>query len=194
MGFDTFKVKLHQVEACKKLLALHDRYPRIKWRLDFNMQTRVQAWPEFKNILKNLKEQLEFIEDPFQDPENYQGADQNMFARDWLNLPKSPTKIVKPSRDSLQDISKELQEGRTKHVVFTHSQETCLGQSASAYWAASFYKKYPNLKITCGLKCFSLEDQELHPLEEIAPSFDPPKGAGLGFGEILDKQAWKRLL
>lgn len=193
-GFKTIKVKLKPYEINKqieKLKILHFNLKNILWRLDLNGT----SWALWKNKLCFLKNHIDFIEDPCSDKGSREEKNQNLFAQDWLNSPHYQIKIVKPSRDRLDLLIKELAFFRWKRLVFTHSFDHPLGQVASAFWAGVFYKNYNCFFETGAFRHFLLPGENSYPLNQSrGPGFSPPSGFGFGFSDSLKKEKWKRWL
>lgn len=196
-GYQIIKVKIKPFELQKQLDQLekgHLTLPRCKWRLDLNGSLRLQDWGSFKKSLRFLWNQIEFIEDPFKNPGSFSSEDARMFAEDWTPCPQSAVRIVKPSRDSLDSLIKQIPSRRWRSIVFTHSQETLLGQAATAWQAGIFYKKHPSFWQTGAFKCHSFKKSRWTLNENDDPAFKVPSGFGLGFSHLLEKEPWKRWL
>lgn len=193
--FNTVKIKLNKQEiqkALPQIKKVHIRYPHLKWRLDFNGSLKVHQWSALKESLEFLWNQIDFIEDPFQNFQRISESTNNLFAEDWISNPHATFRIVKPSKDSLYSLTKQMLLCQWKGIVFTHSQETLLGQAATAYWAGEFYKIHPSYSQTGAFKSFSLKQNRWTFHEDKSPVFKPPSGWGLGFGDLLKKEPWKR--
>ena len=193
-GFCTIKMKCSCLKDLKILPELHKTYPQIKWRLDFNSQFSVQSWTAIKKILKPLGDTLEFIEDPFINPEVFKQDGTKFFAIDWNKKTPGFIRIIKPSRDPVNLELNKLAQGLFKKLVFTHSGESFLGAAAAAYVAAKFYQKHPQLLSVCGLQPFEHDITGFQLKQHTSPYFSKPHGYGLGFQNILENQKWKRWL
>ena len=205
-NFKKIKVKLkpykinQQISALK---ALSQSFKDVRWRLDFNGM----SWLFWKNKLEFLKPYIDFIEDPQLEKNSFNPKEKLLFAGDWESSPYFQIRIIKPSRDSLNLLIKQLALFRWKRVVFTHSFEHPLGQAITAFWAGLFYKYYPHFFETgafvsgagCGQATStprllaSAEEERTYRLEQEGP-FKPPQGFGFGFGHSLKKEKWKRWL
>ena len=189
MGFQIVKVKLRphkRNEQLDKLKSLYSGLKNIKWRLDLNGQ----RWSLWKDKLNFIKKSLDFVEDPSSVP--IEKEDKNLLAQDWIPFSHFQIKIVKPSRDSAQSLLKELALSCWKRLIFTHSFDHPLGQTAAAFHAGIFYKNHPRFFET-GALTHSLFQINSYPLHQ-GPDFVPPIGFGFGFSDSLKKEPWKRWL
>ncbi len=187
------KVKLssfhpeQQVKILKKIVS--DLPKIIKWRLDLNFQ----KWSLWKEPLDFMKTQIDFIEDPFRDSYKME-KNPCFFAEDWRPNDCSKIRIVKPSRDSLESVTKGLAFSRWKRVIFTHSFDHPLGQAASVFWASKFYQIHPSLFETSALKCFAFKKNKFYFHKTENPFLEIPRGFGFGFDRYLQEENWKRLV
>ena len=194
-GYQILKAKIRPDNFQKQLKGLKKgrlALPHCLWRLDLNGSLNFQEWDSFKKSLQFLWNKIEFIEDPFKNPENFSGQDSHLFAEDWISFPRSAFRIVKPSRDSLDSLMQQIPNRQWRGIIFTHSQETLLGQAATAWQAGTFYKNYPSFRRTGAFKCYSFKKHKWTLNEKSHPVFQPPSGFGLGYGSLLEKESWKR--
>ena len=191
-GFQKIKVKLKTykiTEQMEKLKRLNAIFQGLQWRLDLNGM----SWLIWKNELDFLKNHIDFIEDPRPEKSSFEKQEQSLFAQDWINSPHFQIKIVKPSRDRLDFLIKELAFFRWKRIIFTHSFDHPLGQVISAFWAGVFYKYYNGFFETGAFVNSSLEEIASYPLNQKTEAhFSPPCGFGFGFSDALKKENWKR--
>lgn len=175
-GFSTIKIKLKKQEiqkALPQMKKIHTRHPHWRWRLDFNGSLKIKQWSDLKESLEFLWDQIDFIEDPFPNCQGILKSKNNLFAEDWISNPYAAFRIVKPSRDSLSLLTKQIPFHQWKGIVFTHSKETLLGQAATAYLAGQFYKIHPSFSQTGAFKSFSLKKDPWTFQEDISPVFKP---------------------
>ena len=194
-GYKTLKIKIQQSvlqKALQQMKKVFEAYPHFKWRLDFNGSLKLKEWDSLKKDLYFLWNNLEFIEDPFENPWNFSDKETHFFAEDWIKNLHCGFRIIKPSRDSLDLLMKQIPLRQWKGLVFTHSQETLLGQAATAYLAGKFYRDYPTFWQTGAFKSLSLKKSRWTLQENASPFFKPPSGFGLGYGHLLEKEPWKR--
>ena len=194
-GYRIIKVKVRPKgfqNQIKKLKEGRQALPHCRWRLDLNGSLNFSEWNSFKKSLQFLWDQIEFIEDPFKNPGNISGGDSLKIAEDWFVHPKSAVRIVKPSRDSLDSLVRQIPHRQWKSIVFTHSQETLLGQAATAWQAGEFYRKHPSFWRIGAFKCYSFKKHKWTLNEKNHPVFKSPSGFGLGYGALLEKEPWKR--
>ena len=191
-GFKTIKVKLKPYkinEQREKLKQLSGDLKEAQWRLDLNGM----SWLVWKNKLDFLKNSVDFIEDPLPEKSSFGKQEQSLFAQDWINSPHFQIKIVKPSRDRLDFLIKELALFRWKRIIFTHSFDHPLGQAISAFWAGAFYKRYNRFFETGAFINTSLEEIASYPINsKTGAHFSPPGGFGFGFSDALTKENWRR--
>ena len=194
-GYRTIKVKIRRRDFQKQLKRLREGsafLPDCRWRLDLNGSLNCQEWDSFKKSLQFLWNKMDFIEDPFKNPGGFTGKDSSLFAEDWISFPQGAVQIVKPGRDSIDGLIRQGIHGFRKKIVFTHSRETLLGCSATAWSAGRFYRKHSSFWMTCALKCRSFKKSRWTRNEDESPVFTPPFGFGLGFDRLLKKEPWKR--
>lgn len=194
-GFRAIKIKLKKREiqnALPRIKKIHIRYPHWRWRLDFNGSLTIKQWKDLRESLEFLWDHIDFIEDPFPNSQGIWKSKNSLFAEDWISNPHAAFRIVKPSRDSLSLLTKQIPLRQWKGIVFTHSQETLLGQAATACLAGQFYKIHPSFSETGAFKSFSFKKDPWTFQEDTSPVFKPPSGWGLGYGNLLKKEPWKR--
>ena len=194
-GYQIIKVKIRPAGFQKQLKGLKEgsrALPHCGWRLDLNGSLSQGGWDSFKKSLQFVWNKIEFIEDPFKNPKNFSGRDNLMFAEDWISHSQSTVRIIKPSRDSLDSLIQQIPRHQWKKIIFTHSQETLLGQAVTAWQAGTFYKNYPSFRQTGAFKCYSFKKHKWTLSEKIHPVFKTPSGFGLGYGPLLEKEPWKR--
>ena len=194
-GYQIIKAKVRSTEFQKQLERLKEgslALPHCRWRLDLNGALDLQEWDSVKKSLRFLWDKIEFIEDPFKNPDSFSGKDTLMFAEDWIAYSQSAVRVVKPSRDSLDSLMQQIPHRQWKSIVFTHSQETLLGQAATAWQAGTFYRNYPSFRQTGAFKSYSFKRHKWTLSEKSHPVFQFPSGFGLGFDSLLEKEPWKQ--
>ena len=194
-GYQIIKAKIRPNNFQKQLKGLKEgslALSHCRWRLDLNGSLNFQEWDSFKKPLQFLWNKIEFIEDPFKNPENFSRQNSRLFAEDWIAHPGSAVRVVKPSRDSVDSLVQQLPHRQWKKIVFTHSQETLLGQAATAWQAGGFYKNYPSFWQTGAFKSHSFKKHKWTLNEKSHPVFKSPAGFGLGYGSFLETEPWKR--
>ena len=162
-GYKIIKVKFHGPLSRKQLYRLKSvfkAYPAFRWRLDFNGSLKYKEWEVLKRQLAFLWPRLDFIEDPFESiSRSFSSKDASVLASDWIPHPNAAGgfRIVKPSRDDLREVTKQIPLHLWKGIIFTHSEETLLGQATAAYQAGLFYRSYPDFYTTGAFKSFPLK-------------------------------------
>lgn len=212
-GFDTIKVKVGK-NLKKEFLALETYWRRlcdfaskvIHVRIDFNETQSVDAIKDALNLISvELKASLDFFEDP-----------SPYLADEWSSLKKqtgvrlaldrplvnNPTQVgpgvdivvVKPA---ITDLSSELlsKSFNNKDFCVTSYLGHPMGQIADAYESGLLIERGANL--ICGGLASHLvyESSAFSERLEVSQSrlrlLEP--GIGFGFGDLLEKQNWKRL-
>jgi o-succinylbenzoate synthase len=156
---------------------------RVRLRIDFNAQLTPE---EFVRCAEGLpRERVDFVEDPCP----YDAATWSAL-RDATGLRLALDRgtaeegvdvlVVKPA---LQDLPRT-----SKPVIITSYMDHPVGQFFAAYVACDF----PG---THGLFTHVLyePDELIAAIQTDGARLLPPKGTGLGFGDLLEKLPWKRL-
>jgi len=188
-GFTTFKVKL----GCnleKELQFLKNHIHELaKLRLDFNLKLTSESFEDIIDKLKDLKLQIEYIEDPFSFDEH---AWKKIQSHDGLTLAcdfKHTQAIDKPLSSKVLIIKPAISEDpdvKDQKIVVTSYLDHPFGQCTAAYVAAT----YPNT--TCGLLThhFYKKNAFSEQLTTKGAEFKKPAGFGFGFDEQLYKLKW----
>ena len=205
-GFDTVKLKVGRdvQENLKLLREVHDTFPKLKMRLDFNGVSGPGAL-EFLLIElgETAREQIDFIEDPF--PLSNPAWDT---LRDKYGVKfavdrgisgangEFDVSVLKPAINKTDRLCNAAQlSGR--RVVVTSYMDHPVGQSYAAYCAGMMDRKYLGLiDKRCGLMTHGLfEPTEFtESLGNVSPFWkDDHCSTGLGFDDLLDKLDWDRL-
>ncbi len=204
VGFTAVKVKVGRNPALEAefIRGQARRFPELLWRLDFNGVLDAEA---VESLLADLGEQvrdkIDFLEDAFL-PNN----------TPWINalgpydIPMAVDRevedacggygvaVIKPAVNELEPILERVAD-EGKRVVITSYMDHPVGQSFAAWEAAKAYQSFPNVVDTCGLITHGLfePDEFSAALGEPGPDFNPPRGTGLGFDELLKALPWKHL-
>lgn len=195
-GFTHFKVKMG-MELEKELVQLKRllECSEVKVRIDFNERLTLPRYEWFLEQMGTNLNRVDFIEDPIPFEESI-----------WMKLQKKyPVSlacdrkcdqafdraevarviVIKPS------IQKYSPKEVSQRVVITSYLGHPLGQSAAAYSAALFQKKFP--VDICGL--LSHQVYESTPFSEEltcqGPYLMPCRGTGFGFDQLLEKLRWQ---
>ncbi len=190
-GFTTFKVKLGN--DLNDLLFLKEQIPKsISLRLDFNSKLDLKAFKEVINKIKDIKLELEYIEDPFPYNENSWASIQNdpsMTLACDLMCEKAINKhhaakviVIKPA---IQDDNKTIHQ----KTIVTSYLDHPFGQCTAALIAA----KYP--ENVCGLLTHHIytKDAFSEQLTIYGPEFKIPEGFGFGFDDALKHLIWREI-
>lgn len=169
----------------------------LQLRLDFNEILEVDAFHDFLQRIQTIKEQIDFIEDPFPFDESKWTAIQK---EGWRlacdrqakaachRIEAARILIVKPALQSFEEWRKWG--GQT--LIVTSYLGHPLGQMAAAYVASQ-------VDSSCSLVHGLLSHHAYQPtcfsqhLNWQNPSFFLPPGAGFGFDGELDQLEWVRL-
>lgn len=181
------KVKLNNSlleEQLKQIKKWSLKFSSVQWRLD----TQGQNLKIPQEFLLAMENRIDFIEDSQNRNLNLWGAE------DWIKNTRFLTKVAKPSRDFVQHLTKGIACARWKRLIFTHSFDHPLGQVITAFRASQFYKNHPSFFETCGLQCFSLQENEYQIPFSSTPFFKHPQGFGFGWEEELKREKWKKII
>lgn len=189
-GFTTIKVKANQ--SLGQLKTLLNDFPQVRWRIDFNATAQQE---KLRLELKNLKLQIDFIEDPFPFEasrwRDFEKTTSIALANDRAVEESSSCgiHIIKPAANDPEPIL-----ARTGRKVFTSYMDHPLGQTFAAWQAALAAPKSGAGEIH-GLQTHHLF--EPNPFTEALgphrPQFQIPSGPGLGFQDLLDDLPWKKI-
>lgn len=188
-GFTHVKAKVGR-DLKSELRALKDLIPAtpFQWRLDFNGRLEAAEFTSWwSEIPEDLKRRIDFVEDPVSHEKlGLHGP----WADDWRRLPGASVRVIKPTRETVDDVSAYAR------IVFTHSLDHPLGQVCAAWTASKYYWLHPKRTEVCGLGMNEIYEpngfSKLWPSQ--GPRLKPTPGFGLGFDEILESIAWQRLV
>lgn len=188
-GFTHVKAKVGR-DLKSELRDLKNLIPAtpFHWRLDFNGRLEAGELIGFwREIPDDLKLRIDFVEDPVNAAKL---ALNGPWADDWRKLAGARVRVVKPARETVDDV------GAYARVIFTHSLDHPLGQVCAAWTASKYYWQHPKRTEVCGLGMSGIyepnEFSKLWPSD--GPRLKPTSGFGLGFGEILESIKWQRLV
>lgn len=197
-----FKVGSDPEKESRFLVAMAERHPKLRWRLDANEMLSPDAADRF---LAGLPAELLRRIDFFEDPSPYS---EEPWQRLWtshrvplaVDREAAPGRtaarvvVVKPALDEPWLLA-EAAASRGQQVVVTSSMEHPLGQVFAAWEAAKLQVQFPGLVGVCGLQTHHLftPSDFAERLGRWGPEFRSPGGTGLGFDDLLEKLPWKRL-
>ncbi len=189
-GFTHIKVKMGKdlIGETDLLRQWSMHYPDWFWRIDINARLTVSEFTSWwKSLDDRIKTKIDFIEDPVTNGERIPFS--GPWAQDWTTCPGAQVRVFKPAHESIS-----LERG-FKRVIFTHSLDHPLGQSAAAWSAAKFYAKNPSMKEVCGLAAAEgyITDAFSQAWFCAGPRMQPPPGNGFGFDEHLEALTWEPL-
>ena len=183
------------------LTAMAGEYPALRWRLDFNESSTVDAMAAFLTGLPvAVRHALDFVEDPCP----YDAADWQELRRltgvclavDREAGPQASgakVMVIKPAVDEPLPLAEAALFHRQR-VVLTSYMDHPLGQAFAAWEAGRLGLQFPGLPGVCGLQTHHLfePDAFTEMLGPWAPSFHAPPGTGLGFDDLLESLPWTR--
>lgn len=196
-GFQRIKIKLGKNLAAEIPL-LSEILVRLTGsdilvRLDFNSQVNQQVFEDFLRHIQPHWGLLDFCEDPFPyQPEAWQAV-QDRYSidlaadRECLQADGHPQSagvlVIKPA---IQDLA--LIRGQCQRIIVTSYLDHPVGQLGAAYSAASSHK----LLDICGLQSHTAYVPSPFSNEIVCcgPHIICPKGAGIGFDELLAQVDW----
>lgn len=183
-GFTSFKIKLNRSEDLPQFKKIAGSLPpSADLRLDFN----TRGVETFFTALGNLKANIQFIEDPYTQPNQWDSQswplafDQPGFGYEEVN---TEWQIIKPARQSQEDIF-------AKKIVFTSSMDHPVGIAHALLQAAQHGTQVFDYGL---MSQFVYKDTVFHPfiLAE-GPWLSIAPGNGIGFDTILARQPWRVL-
>ena len=204
-GFEAVKVKLGRnlERETKTLIGLHQQFPELRWRLDFNhslaqlddLLIMLDSLPETLRVL------IDFIEDPTSDLDGIktQGAkvrcipiavDRVVGAEEC----SGQFRVLKPAVDNMEGELGKLS-GSDVQVVVTSYMDHPLGQSYAAWWAGKLRERGVPMNDFMGLKTDRLfETNEFSKLmSRFGPEWIAAEGAGFGFDRVLKSISWEKI-
>ena len=202
-GFAQLKMKVGRdlKRESDFLTGISERFPQLRWRLDFNEVTTAGEARDFLLGLPGaLRARLDFVEDPcpYSDEVWTQLGRETgtILAVDREAAPQcaaAGVMVVKPAVDEPWLLA-EAAAGRGQQVVVTSYMEHPLGQCFAAWEAAKLNVQFPGLVGICGLQTHQLFTpcDFSERLGRWSPHFKSPGGTGLGFDERLERLPWKR--
>lgn len=188
-GYTHIKVKMGRNLKVESEALVHMAYNTpMQWRVDFNgriSEADFMKW--WTGLDATLKARIDFVEDPLEKGDlKVDGP----WANDWKRQSRAQIRIVKPARETNEDL------GHFKRIVFTHSMDHAFGQACAAWSAAKFYMQHPKVKDVCGLSPTDFfEPDDFSGLwKNEGPRLKPTVGYGFGFDDILNSLSWERLV
>jgi O-succinylbenzoate synthase len=175
-GFTHIKVKMG--DALPEETATLTRLAKassFKWRIDFNGKLSAGVFGEWWLALDpEFKMKVDFVEDPTGGEQVTVGGP---WANDWYKQKSARIGIVKPARESVDDLP------LYDRLIFTHSLDHPLAQACAVWTAARYFAAHPNKVEVCGLSG-AIE----------GPQMIAIPGTGFGYDEILREMEWEQIL
>ncbi|HVR42154.1 MAG TPA: enolase C-terminal domain-like protein [Thermoanaerobaculia bacterium] len=203
-GFDRAKLKAGRqpvVESSRLAAATPSIVASgIRIRIDFNSALGVADLDAFlESLPPRLIDHLDFLEDPVPaDPNAWKEIRSRWGVRIAADREKPATDswdvaVIKPAYEGDRTIALCIDAG--KPLVFTSALDHPLGQLWAAWNAAVALRDHPGRVLACGLLTHDAYERNAFSdlLSSIGPVLIPPRGAGLGFGDLLEALPWKRL-
>ncbi len=205
-GRKVVKVKVgNDLEAESQVLrAVHEEFPDLRWRLDFNHACH--SLSVLESFLHALGEafcsQTDFVEDPCLD------IKEMLAHRDGLPMGVSWAvdrvlgneaafghfRVLKPAVDDME-AELALVAGRDVQLVLTSYMDHPLGQSYAAWYAAKLQRDQVRLADCMGLKTHHLFEQNAftRALGGDSSAWLAAEGSGFGFDEMLSAIPWDQV-
>jgi len=198
-GFRVWKAKCGAGEADAAALAgWMERWPGVRWRLDFNEvpgEWELREW--WGGLSQRIREGIDFLEDPVV----FDAGVWRKLASDFgveLAVDRAAgvaccgdaaVLVVKPAWED----AAALASGWRGRVVVTSAMDHSLGEAWAA-WVAARIAVDREVDV-CGLRTGHLFETGGFPNElgEWAPEWKAPAGTGLGFDEMLGQLEWEVL-
>jgi O-succinylbenzoate synthase len=175
-GFTHLKIKMG--DALPEETAVLTRLAKassFKWRIDFNGKLSAGVFGEWWTALDpEFKIKVDFIEDP---TSGEQVVVAGPWANDWYKQKSARIGIVKPARESVDDLP------LYDRLIFTHSLDHPIAQACAVWTAARYFATHPNKVEVCGLSGV-IEGPQMMAIP----------GTGFGYDEILRDMEWEQVL
>lgn len=200
-GITHFKLKVgtDSQNEISVLSSWVDRFPNIKFRLDFNERFNRKLFLGYwDSIPLATRQSIDFVEDPYPfNPKEWsedQSTLQTNFAADRsaknaLQYPESAQVII--HKPAVEEPPKWIHEN-TKLVITTYLDHP-FGQMCAAYAAAKLKVHFPKQVDFCGLlshKCYQ-ENPFIEAVNSNGPHLLPSVGTGFGFNSLLEGLVWQ---
>lgn len=184
-GFDRFKLKVGRDWSQERQLLqnMSPVFGKAKWRLDCNLKGQVIDW----DYLEAFREQIEFIEDPFPEPNKWSSTwpwayDQPQFAKDEVSV---QWQILKPAKQSFKTIDQK------QNIIVTSYMDHPVGI------AHSFAECQENISQSHDFGFMSFSCYKETPFHSHFKSDGPwlrtEPDCGIGFTDLLRQQPWVAL-
>lgn len=197
-GFANYGETRHFLEVCARA----GEASGLKLRVDFNGCLDARAFSQFIEFMPlRTYQQLDLIEDPFPyDAKLWEQAQTRWKVR--LALDKGwrdgtsgfSAVVVKPAR---RDWRLVAQRHPTQPLVLTSAMDHAIGQMFAAYEAAQAKAEIGERVDLCGLCTQHLFEPDgfFERIQSPSGYLQPDlSGGGLGFGEVLERLPWRRLV
>lgn len=186
-GFISFKIKVGEnpEEETKQFRSCFEEYfDKVSFRLDFNCRF-TSKYSELISLCKNL----EFVEDPTETAEEWEG-----FRKDFrfpvaldqaLKNKYFDLQVIKPAKQGEQDYL-------TKDIVFTSYMDHPVGQAFALYQAQQFGPQ----KRDYGLMSHHIYDSHLfsNHLANEKNTFSVLGDYGIGFDDLWSQVEWQKII
>lgn len=175
-GFTHLKVKMGDALADETVILTRlAKASSFKWRIDFNGKLSAGVFSEWWGILDPaLKMKIDFVEDP---TSGEQLSISGPWANDWYKQKSARIGIVKPARESVDDIP------LYDRLIFTHSLDHPIAQACAVWTAAQYFAGHPSKIEVCGLSG-AVE----------GPQMTAIPGTGFGYDQMLRDMEWEQIL
>ena len=204
-GFEKFKIKTGRdlEKELDFLNAVAEEASKKSLRPDFNQALDPKQLARFvRQASPLLIDAIDFVEDPTTDrPEIWsQASDKIRWGWDQHSEQFAPwdkgfaALILKPAIQDILALTPTLKKFPGA-VVFTSYMDHPVGQLGAAWMAAQFYAACPEKRNECGLMSHGIFEPTPYSecLRTDGPRLLPPEGIGIGFGDLLEKEPWKKL-
>ena len=208
-GFDTIKMKMgrDELENLKLLRGIHEAFPNLKIRIDFN---GVSSAGKIEFLLNGtgdgVRQKIDFIEDPFPLGDSGWDSLRDRYAVKFAvdrGISKANGEfgisIVKPAINHTEKIC-EAAQMNGRNVVVTSYMDHPVGQAYAAYCAGKLNEKYLGLiDKRCGLMTHGLYEatEFTESLGKVNPTWNKSvsegRETGLGFDHLLENMEWMHI-
>jgi len=203
-GFGCVKIKLGKKGAQQQkefLEHVHNEYPQLQLRLDWNQSQSAQDCATWLSALpSSLRQMIDFVEDPYLSEDHDWSLVREMSAVEValdreasLGLDHYDVLVIKPAMASPEALVEEASQ-RLRRVVFTSMMDHPIGQNYAAWCAGNINESYHGVVDVCGLMTHELYEPTAFSQElgAVSPEWNYAQGSGLGFDDLLEQIEWKR--
>jgi O-succinylbenzoate synthase len=197
-GYEVVKLKARSNINLEMLEEVHQRYPQLRWRFDFNQCLDEEKWHAIENgFSESFASVVDFVEDPVPYGVLKRKGRLPLALDNGVAMvgPPYSSAVIKPAVDHVPAVFGSVQKQKLRSV-FTSYMDHPLGQSYAAYVAGSYRERDPlSVDTHCGLMTHGLFEPNAFTelLADAGPAWKAASGSGLGFDNQLENLNWSRV-